>query len=62
MKICDALKKEESCKAADDRVNDVYVGNSVLEKMNNEDEDEDASSNSDDKEDNLCLNDDINIT
>ena len=54
MKICDALKREDSRKAAEDRVNDVSV---VLDN-----EDDDASSNSDDQEKNLCLNDNINVT
>ena len=60
MKICDALKRDEICKAANDRVNDVSVGNSILDAMDSEDDD--ASSDSDDKEENLCLNDNINVT
>ena len=46
MKIC-----------AEDRVNDVSV---VLDVMDNEDDD--ASSDSNDKEENLCLNGDTNVT
>jgi len=60
MKICDALKREESRKASEDRDNDVSIGNGVLDAMDNEDDD--ASSDSDDEEENLCLNDDINVT
>eukprot|EP00592_Proboscia_alata_P021156 CAMPEP_0194405608 /NCGR_PEP_ID=MMETSP0176-20130528/3961_1 /TAXON_ID=216777 /ORGANISM="Proboscia alata, Strain PI-D3" /LENGTH=116 /DNA_ID=CAMNT_0039204475 /DNA_START=446 /DNA_END=796 /DNA_ORIENTATION=+ len=60
MKIRDALKREERRKAAKDRVNDVSVGNGVLDAIGNEDDD--ASSNSDGEEDHLCLNDDINVT
>ena len=57
MKICDALKREDSHKATKDRVNDVSV---ILDVMDNEDDD--ASSDSDDQEENLCLNDDKNVT
>ena len=60
MKICNTLKREDIRKASKDRVNKVSVGNGILYVMDNEDDD--ASSNSDDQEKNLCLNDNINVT
>ena len=56
MKIWDVLK---GSKAAKDRVNDVSVGNSVLGTK--DDKDDDMSSTSDDKEENLYLNHNINV-